>query len=79
MTVNSPAQADAVIDEVEKSAKQAGLPVIGTSGNRDSSWILIDLGDVVVHIFQPEAREFYRLESLWGDCPQLKVEEASLK
>lgn len=70
-TVNSSTQADAVIDELEKTAKELELSVIGISGDSNSKWILIDFGSVVVHLFNNEAREFYRLESLWKDCPSI--------
>lgn len=75
-TVNSTTQADACIDAVEEAAESEGLPIVGVSGTKDSSWILIDCGDVVVHIFTPEAREYYRLESLWKDCPSFVFEES---
>lgn len=74
-TVNSSTQAEAVIDAVEETAEKLGLPIIGISGTKESSWILIDCGDVVVHIFTPEAREYYRLESLWKDCPTYVFDE----
>jgi ribosome-associated protein len=42
-------------------------------GERDASWILADYLDVVLHVFTPEAREYYRLEELWGDVPSVEV------
>lgn len=52
-------------DEVVKKAKQAGLPPIGVEGQREAEWVLVDLGDVIVHVMLPRTREFYGLERLW--------------
>lgn len=74
-TVLNPVQAEAVIDAVEETAEKLGLQVIGTSGNKESSWILIDCGDVVVHLFSEEGRKYYRLDSLWKDCPTYELDQ----
>ena len=55
-----------IADEVVKKAKQAGVPPIGVEGQREAEWVLVDLGDIVVHVMQPRTREFYGLERLWG-------------
>ncbi|MCX7832150.1 MAG: ribosome silencing factor [Actinobacteria bacterium] len=73
-TVNNPIQAEAVVEAVEETSEKLGLPIIGISGNKDSSWILIDCGDVVVHLFTEEGRNHYRLESLWRDCPTFEFD-----
>lgn len=73
-TVANPPQAEAVIDAVEETAEKIGLPVIGISGTKESSWILIDCGDLVVHLFTKEGRDYYRLESLWKDCPAFEFD-----
>ncbi len=52
-------------DEVVKQAKQAGLPPLGVEGQREAEWVLVDLGDVIVHVMLPRTREFYGLERLW--------------
>ena len=54
-----------LVDHVLDSAKSEGVKVLGVEGLPDSDWILIDLGDVVVHVMQQEARTFYQLERLW--------------
>ncbi|MGA9421807.1 MAG: ribosome silencing factor [Rhodanobacteraceae bacterium] len=54
-----------IADEVVKSAKRAGLPPLGVEGQREAEWVLVDLGDIVVHIMLPRTREFYGLERLW--------------
>ena len=59
-------------DEVEKEAKEQGLPKLAEEGYREARWILLDYGDVILHIFSKEARHFYDLEFLWGDAPKVK-------
>ena len=68
-------QCDAVIDEVEEKVAEAFCEhPFSIEGRDEKTWILMDYGSVVVHVFTPEARDFYRLEKLWGDAPQLDVE-----
>lgn len=54
-----------IADEVVKQAKRAGVPPIGVEGQREAEWVLVDLGDVIVHVMLPRTREFYGLERLW--------------
>ncbi len=63
--------ADDLIDEAEKH----GFPVRTREGSEGSSWILVDLKDVIVHIFTEDARNQYKLENLWGDRPISRYED----
>jgi ribosome-associated protein len=56
----------AVAGKVEEEAKKSGVRALGVEGEKGAEWILIDLGDVVVHVMMPEVREFYALEKLWS-------------
>jgi len=55
----------AVADEVVRFAKTLGVQPLGVEGEREAEWVLVDLGDVVVHVMLPRVREFYALERLW--------------
>jgi ribosome-associated protein len=55
-----------IADRVREKAREAGFRVIGTEGERDGEWILIDLGDVIVHVMLPRVRDLYALERLWS-------------
>lgn len=62
-------QVDAIIDEIEEKLLEAGLKPAHREESTDGSWSLLDYTDVIVHVFQPETRDFYRLETLWNDAP----------
>nr|MDA3937019.1 ribosome silencing factor [Actinomycetota bacterium] len=72
-TGSSVPQVKMLADEIESGLKAAGLPVIGREGVTEATWILLDCGDVVIHDMQPEQREFYRLEKLWGEAPRVSL------
>ncbi len=70
-TGQTPRQTKAIADEVRLQMKnQHGVIARKVEGAREGEWILIDLLDVVVHVFTPEARDFYRLDRLWRDAPR---------
>ena len=64
-TGNSVLQTQAIANEVEEKVEKAGYEVLSKEGFRDGSWILVDLGDIIVHVFTKEKREFYNIEKLW--------------
>ncbi len=64
---NSTNQVQTIADEIEEKMFEAGYEVIGKEGKESSRWILLDYGDIIVHVFHKEDREFYDLENLWGD------------
>ncbi len=57
----------AIAESVVEAARAAGLPPVGVEGEDVGEWVLIDLGDVVVHVMQPDVRLYYELEKLWGE------------
>ena len=57
-----------IAEEIEKRFKKKGIKLFNPQSPRDSYWILLDFGTVVIHIFSKEAREFYQLERLWADA-----------
>ena len=70
-------QVRAIADEIEEQLRAiAHERPIGREGAGEDKWVLLDYGDVVVHVFQPTEREFYRLEKLWGDAPRLEMPES---
>ena len=72
----SSTQVDSIAQSVEKTVKEiAGEDVWHRDGYRNAIWILLDYGDVMVHVFQQEAREFYNLEGLWADAKMTKIED----
>ena len=66
-TASSSRNAKAISNKIIQEVKHNELNVIGVEGQEESEWVLIDCGDVVINVMQQEAREFYDLESLWGE------------
>lgn len=59
-------QVSSLADKVVEAAKENDLQPLGVEGKTEGEWVLVDLGDVIVHIMQPDTREYYQLEKLWG-------------
>jgi len=68
-TGSTSVQVKAIADNILKSCRKDDLVVYHTEGYDSLRWVLIDLVDIVIHVFQPEVREYYQLERLWGDAP----------
>ncbi len=66
-------QVKAIVDEIEDRLRDIGAKPIRREGERDGRWVLIDYGEIVVHVQHEEEREFYALERLWRDCPVIKL------
>lgn len=65
----------AIMDSVEDGMRRAGHRPIGVEGRRHLHWVLMDYGDVVVHVFDDETRDYYELEKLWLDAPRVHIDE----
>ncbi|MGH0036165.1 MAG: ribosome silencing factor [Myxococcota bacterium] len=80
LTGRSDRQVRAIAEHIVEVVKAAGERPLGVEGREEGHWVLMDLGDVIVHVFDPETRDHYDLERLWSDAPSLplaNVEEAS--
>lgn len=66
-------QVGAIVDAVEEKLRDLGAKPIRREGERDGRWVLLDYGDIVVHVQHEEERQFYALERLWRDCPTIAL------
>jgi ribosome-associated protein len=66
-------QVRAVVDEIEDKLRELGAKPVQREGERDGRWVLLDYGEVVVHVQHEEERQFYALERLWRDCPTIQL------
>ena len=64
----------AIAGEIEDKMLEAGARTLRREGRAEGRWILLDFGDVVVHVFHDEDRQYYSLERLWADCPTIPLE-----
>jgi ribosome-associated protein len=75
---DSTRQVKALADNVQEKVRENGARVYGVEGEANGEWVLVDLGDVVVHIMHPTVRDFYNLEEVWGGKP-VRVNRAAAK
>ena len=68
-------QVQGIADNLENDLKSQGLKPIGTEGKREGHWVLMDYGDVIIHVFYEPVRYFYDLESLWSEAPRIEWEQ----
>jgi len=66
-------QVSAIVDGVEDRLRAMGTKPVRREGERDGRWVLIDFGDIVVHVQHEEERAYYQLERLWKDCPAIDL------
>ena len=74
LTGGSDRQVKAIAEAIEQALKRHDETPLGVEGLADGRWVLMDLNDVIVHIFQPEVREHYDLERLWSDAPRVELD-----
>ncbi len=70
---NNERQVQAIIRGIKEGLGARGVTPARIEGEKDSRWVLMDYGEVIVHVFHREAREYYQLEKLWADAPQLEL------
>jgi ribosome-associated protein len=75
MTADSDTQVKAVADHIVEKLKADGMRAWHVEGLEGRRWVLLDYVDVVVHVFYSETRNFYSLETLWGDAPAIRVQD----
>jgi len=66
-------QVRAIVDEIEDKLREAGAKTLRREGHQEGRWVLLDYGEIVVHVQHEEEREFYALERLWRDCPEVDL------
>ena len=74
VTGNSERNVAAIADEVEDRLLEAGHKRVRREGRTEARWVLLDFGDLIVHVFHGEERVYYGLERLWKDCPVVPIE-----
>ncbi len=66
-------QVRAIVEKIQEELKKEGVIAFGREGYREANWVLLDYGDVIIHVFQEAERTFYNLERLWGDARVVPV------
>ncbi|GAB3423490.1 RsfS/YbeB/iojap family protein [Flindersiella endophytica] len=69
-------QVGSIVDEIQDRLAASGEKPVRREGDRENRWVLIDYGDLIVHVQHTEEREFYALERLWRDCPEIPLPAA---
>jgi len=78
-SVTNTRQARTIVEEIQDALEEHdGSKPIGVEGLDDATWVLLDYGDIVVHVFLEETRAYYDLDRLWGDAPREELEEPSV-
>jgi len=72
-------QAQSIAENVQRAIVSSGEKVVGVEGEKDGNWVLVDGGEVVIHVFYQPVREFYDLERLWGDAKRIELPEPGEK
>ena len=75
MTGGSDRQVQAITNAIVEKAHEENINIGSVEGNNHAQWVLVDLGDVVVHVFREETRQFYNLEKLWADAPLVNIND----
>lgn len=73
-TATSEPQVKAVFNSAKEGMREIGVPPVYTEGSYQDGWLLIDFGDILFHVFREEAREFYDLDGLWADAPEIVID-----
>lgn len=68
VTGNSTTQIKAITDNLSEKLPELGVTILRVEGLQEAKWVLVDCGDLVIHVMTPDQREFYNLERLWGDA-----------
>lgn len=72
---SSTRQVQAITRHLEKRMREAGIKPLGIEGEQNAQWVLMDYGDIIIHIFYEDVRKFYDLEGLWVDAPRLEAKD----
>ena len=68
-------QIDSICEEIDKSVGDLGVPIHHREGTGETGWVLLDFGDLIVHVFAPEERSYYQLEELWSTAiPMVRIQ-----
>ena len=70
----NPSQINALVDSVEEKLSELNVKPVNIEDIQNASWVLMDYGDIIIHIFSKNDREFYNLERIWADCKEVDVD-----